>query len=87
MIGIPLMLVISRMPLTFWKRIAWPALLVACFSQCLVVFTPLGVTVAGNTNWLDIAGVQFQPSEAIKVALVVWLGVGPARQSQCHQPS
>ncbi|MBX0298837.1 putative lipid II flippase FtsW [Cryobacterium sp. 1639] len=75
MIGIPLMLVISRMPLTFWKRIAWPALLVACFSQCLVVFTPLGVTVAGNTNWLDIAGVQFQPSEAIKVALVVWLGV------------
>jgi cell division protein FtsW len=75
MIGIPLMLVISRLPVKFWKRIAWPALLVACFFQCLVVFTPLGVTVAGNTNWLDIAGVQFQPSEGIKVALVVWLGV------------
>jgi len=75
MIGIPLMLVISRLPVKFWKRIAWPALLVACFFQCLVVFTPLGVTVAGNTNWLDIAGVQFQPSEAIKVALVVWLGI------------
>jgi cell division protein FtsW len=75
MIGIPLMLVISRLPVAFWKRIAWPALLIACFFQCLVVFTPLGVTVAGNTNWLDIAGVQFQPSEAIKVALVIWLGV------------
>ncbi|MGY4856667.1 putative lipid II flippase FtsW [Cryobacterium sp. AP23] len=75
LIGIPLMLVISRLPVAFWKRIAWPALLIACFFQCLVVFTPLGVTVAGNTNWLDIAGVQFQPSEAIKVALVIWLGV------------
>jgi cell division protein FtsW len=75
MIGIPLMLVISRLPVPFWTRIAWPALLMACFLQCLVVFTPLGVTVAGNTNWLDIAGVQFQPSEAIKVALVVFLGV------------
>jgi cell division protein FtsW len=75
MIGIPLMLVISRLPVPFWTRIAWPALLVACFLQCLVVFTPLGVTVAGNTNWLDIGGVQFQPSEAIKVALVVFLGV------------
>jgi cell division protein FtsW len=74
-IGIPMMLVISRMPVRFWSRIAWPALLAADFLQCLVVFTPLGVTVAGNTNWLDFAGIQFQPSEAIKVALVVWLGV------------
>jgi len=74
-LGIPLMLVISRLPVTFWKRVAWPALGVSCFFQCLVVFTPLGVTVAGNTNWLDLGGVQFQPSEAIKVALVIWLGV------------
>lgn len=74
-IGVPLMLVISRLPVTFWKRVAWPALMISCFFQCLVVFTGLGVTVAGNTNWLTIAGVQFQPSEAIKVALVIWLGV------------
>lgn len=74
-IGIPLMLVISRFPLTFWKRVAWPGMVISSFFQCLVVFTPLGVTVAGNTNWLSIGGVQFQPSEAIKVALVIWLGV------------
>jgi len=75
LVGVPLMLVVSRMPLTFWKRIAWPALIVSCLMQCLVVFTPLGVTVAGNTNWLSFGGVQFQPSEAIKVALVIWLGM------------
>jgi cell division protein FtsW len=75
LVGIPMMLVVSRLPVRFWSRIAWPALLAADFLQCLVVFTPLGVTVAGNTNWLDFAGIQFQPSEAIKVALVVWLGV------------
>ena len=74
-IGVPLMLIVSRLPLKFWQRIAWPALAVASFFQCLVVFTPLGVTVAGNTNWLTIAGVQFQPSEMIKVALVIWLGM------------
>jgi len=74
-LGIPLMLVISRLPVRFWQRVAWPALLVSCFFQCLVVFTPLGITVAGNTNWLAIGSVQFQPSEAIKVALVIWLGV------------
>jgi len=76
LIGVPLMLVVSRMPLKFWERISWPALLGACFLQCLVVFTPLGVEVAGNTNWLALTdSIQFQPSEGIKLALVVWLGV------------
>ncbi|KFF60315.1 cell division protein [Cryobacterium sp. MLB-32] len=75
LIGVPLMLVASRMPLTFWKRIAWPALLFTSFLQCLVVFTPMGYEIAGNTNWLSIGGVQFQPSEGIKMALVIWLGM------------
>ncbi|TFD33131.1 putative lipid II flippase FtsW [Cryobacterium cryoconiti] len=75
LIGVPLMLMISHLPLKFWQRVAWPMLIVACLMQALVVFTPLGYEVAGNTNWLSIAGVQFQPSEAIKLALVVWLGV------------
>jgi cell division protein FtsW len=75
LIGIPLMLFLSRRSPEFWQRIAWPALAISCFLQCLVVFTGLGIEVAGNTNWLSIAGVQFQPSEMIKVALVIWLGM------------
>ncbi|MGO4692332.1 putative lipid II flippase FtsW [Glaciibacter sp. 2TAF33] len=75
LVGIPLMLVVSRFPLKFWQRIAWPALIGSCFLQCLVIFTPLGIEVAGNTNWLSIGGVQFQPSELIKMALVIWLGM------------
>ena len=75
LVGVPLMLIISRLPLKFWRRVAWPMLIVACLMQSLVVFTPLGIEVAGNTNWLSIGGVQFQPSEAIKLALVVWLGM------------
>ncbi|HSP53380.1 MAG TPA: putative lipid II flippase FtsW [Cryobacterium sp.] len=75
LIGVPVMLMISHLPLKFWRRVAWPMLIVACLMQSLVVFTPLGIEVAGNTNWLSIGGVQFQPSEAIKLALVVWLGM------------
>lgn len=75
LIGIPILLLASRTPAKFWARIAWPALIVSCFLQCLVVFTPLGVHVGGNTNWLSLGPVQFQPSEGIKVALVIWLGM------------
>ncbi|WP_104082039.1 putative lipid II flippase FtsW [Cryobacterium sp. Y11] len=74
-IGIPLMLVVSRLPLAFWRRVAWPAMLITCFFQFLVVATGLGVGTGGNTNWLNIFGIQFQPSEGIKVALVIWLGM------------
>ncbi|SIN78383.1 putative lipid II flippase FtsW [Agromyces cerinus] len=73
--GIPIMLIASRMPETFWMRIAWPALILSCIPQLLVVATPLGVEKGGNTNWLEIGSVQFQPSEFIKVALVLWLGL------------
>jgi cell division protein FtsW len=75
LVGIPLMLLVSRFPLKFWRRVAWPALIGSCFLQCLVVFTPLGIEVGGNTNWLSIAGFQLQPSELIKMALVIWLGM------------
>src|SRR6478736_10576808 len=36
LIGIPLMLIASRLPVEFWKRMAWPALIGALLFQMLV---------------------------------------------------
>lgn len=72
-IGIPLMLVASRMPPRFWKRWAWPALLVGAALQ-LVVFVPgVGFGYGGNQNWISIGGFNAQPSEFVKIALIVWV--------------
>ena len=79
MLGIPLMFVASRLPLTFWKRAAWPALLAATAFQ-LLVFTPLGITNDGNRNWISIAGMQAQPSEFLKLTLALWLGLVLSRK-------
>ena len=72
-IALPLMLGISRLPLVFYRKWANIALYSTIGLQ-LLVFTPLGVESGGNRNWLDI-GVQFQPSEMIKLTIAVWLGV------------
>ena len=72
-LGIPLMFVLSRAPLRFWKRMAWPALIGATLFQ-LLVFTPLGISANGNRNWINIAGIQAQPAEFLKLALALWLG-------------
>lgn len=72
-IALPLMLAISRLPLVFYRKWANFALFFTIGLQ-LLVFTPLGVESGGNRNWLDL-GVQFQPSEMIKLTIAVWLGV------------
>lgn len=80
LVGLPLMFLVSRFSLAFWKRSIWFILGAACFVQLLVLVTPLGVEIGGNRNWIRVGGFVGQPSEAIKLALVVWLGVVLARK-------
>jgi cell division protein FtsW len=71
LLGVPLMFLISRVPVAFLKKMAWPALFGAVALQ-LLVFTPLGIEDGGNRNWIDI-GFQLQPSEFLKLALALWI--------------
>ena len=72
-IGIPLMFIASRLPVAFWKKIAWVALAFGIAFQLLVFIPGLGVDMDGNRNWINIAGVQAQPSEFLKLALAIWV--------------
>ncbi|ODA89661.1 cell division protein FtsW [Leifsonia xyli subsp. xyli] len=81
LIGLPLMFLVSRLSARFWRKTIWFFLAAACFLQFLVLVTPLGVEIGGNRNWLRIGSQTVQPSEAIKIALVVWLGVVLARKA------
>ena len=64
------MAVAARVPLRTWKALAVPVLGGALLLQMLV-FTPLGVSVNGNTNWLALGPVTIQPSELTKIGLVL----------------
>ena len=68
------MIGVSRMPLSWFPRVSWVVLGLTIAMQCLV-FTPIGVNVYGNRNWILVPGVgTAQPSEFIKVALALVLG-------------
>ena len=73
-IGIPLMFIASRLPIAFWKRAAWPALIGAMVFQ-LLVFTPARRRGERKPQ-LDhaSAGFQAQPSEFLKLGLALWIG-------------
>jgi len=74
LMGLPVLLVLSRLPVRVFKRIAWPALIAAMIFQ-LLVFSPLGRAVGGNKGWIYLGPISAQPSEALKLALALWLGV------------
>jgi len=72
LVALPLMLVASRMPIAFWKRMARPAIVLAIGLQ-LLVSTPLGYSSGGNRNWIALGEFNAQPSELTKLALIVWI--------------
>ncbi|HEY8752922.1 MAG TPA: putative lipid II flippase FtsW [Arthrobacter sp.] len=69
--GVVIMLVLARFPVQRIRKLGWP-LLIAAFVALILVFTPLGMTVNGNRNWLNVGGLTAQPSEFAKLALIVW---------------
>lgn len=86
--GLVLMFALSCVSVRLWKKVALPLLGLAVVLLVLV-FTPLGVNVGGNLNWLAIGGIQFQPSEAAKLALAIWVGAvlavkGPLLRNLVH---
>lgn len=75
LMGLPLMLLASRLRPDAYKKTAWGGLGVAIFLQ-LLIFTPMARGAKGNTGWVYLGGgITIQPSELAKVALAVWLGV------------
>ncbi|MDR3152111.1 MAG: FtsW/RodA/SpoVE family cell cycle protein [Bifidobacteriaceae bacterium] len=54
-----------------WSKYIYGAALAAC----LLVLTPLGITINGNRNWLNLGFATVQPSEFLKLSLILWLGL------------
>jgi cell division protein FtsW len=78
-IGFAGLIFISILPLDkimFWGRIFF----VGGLASQLLVFSPLGVSVGGNRNWIKILGLTFQPSEFIKLGLILVLAERLAKQ-------
>src|SRR4051795_1870369 len=72
LLGVAAMHIASRRGLDVAKKITGPLLGLAFALTVAVMLPGVGVTVNGATRWLAAGPVQFQPSELLKVALVVY---------------
>ena len=65
------MLGLSRIPVRLWLRAAYP--LYGAVLASLVAVEALGAIGKGSRRWLDIGVMQLQPSELMKIAIVLAL--------------
>ncbi len=68
-IGIAAMVALSRIPADFWYRMAWPLYGISILLLLSVLL--FGESVNGARRWINIAGIQFQPSEIAKFTMIV----------------
>ena len=68
-IGLMAMYFFSRLPVQIWYRMAWP---LYCVSIVLLLCVLLvGEEVNGAKRWINLAGIQFQPSEIAKFTMIL----------------
>ncbi len=68
-IGLVAMYFFSRLPASLWYRLAWIqyGVSIALLLSVLVI----GEEVNGAKRWINLAGIQFQPSEIAKFTIIV----------------
>ena len=71
LIGLVAMYFFSRIPVQLWSRLAW-----SVYGTGIVLLLSVlvfGQSVNGAKRWINIAGVQFQPSEIAKFSMILLL--------------
>jgi cell division protein FtsW len=82
-VGLPVAWLASRLPLKVLRALSWPALLGSAALVALTYVPSVGVQVNGNRNWISVGGpFQLQPSEFVKLALVLWCADVYARKGR-----
>ena len=68
-IGLVAMFFFSRIPAMLWYRLAWP--LYGVSIVLLLSVLVIGEEVNGAKRWINLAGLQFQPSEIAKFTMIL----------------
>ena len=69
LLGLGCMAFFSRVPVAFWRKNAWQIYIGAIV--LLLAVLVMGRSVNGAKRWISIGGIQFQPSEIAKFAVIL----------------
>jgi cell division protein FtsW len=70
-VGVIALVVMLYVSLQFWRRIAYPLLVVSVLPLVFVLIPGIGATKNGAARWIDLGPIQLQPSEFVKLTLLL----------------
>lgn len=73
LLGIALAFFVSRIPLIWWKKTDWLWLLVGGLGLVAVLIPGIGHEVNGSARWLNLGLMKIQPSEIVKLTVVLYI--------------
>src|SRR3989344_4506840 len=71
--GLLLFFLFSKINYGFWKKVSFLVLFVSLLTIVLVFVPDIGIGLKGANRWVSLWGLSFQPSEILKLAMVIYL--------------
>lgn len=81
-VGVVLAMFTATVPLRVWQKLAVPVFVLAIFLLVVVLIPGVGREVNGARRWLPLGIINFQPSELMKVAMVLYAADYTVRKQQ-----
>jgi len=82
LVGLLALIAGKNIPPKLYEKLVY-FFLAASFAMLLLLFIPgLGVNVKGACRWLDLGLFNFQPSEAVKLALAVYMAYSMSKKGE-----
>lgn len=72
-IGLVGMVIVRFLPLSFLKKISPWFFLGSLLLTALTLIPPFSLQIHGSKRWLNLSGFVFQPSELLKIALIMYV--------------
>lgn len=85
LIGLICALITASFPMMFWQKFAAPLFLISLFLLLIVLVPGIGHEVNGARRWLDLGLLNFQPSELMKVTIVLYAADYTVRKQEHMQ--
>ncbi len=79
--GLIMMYIMSNIDYQIWKRFATPFFILSVIAMVLVFVPGIGFAHGGAHRWISLGFVTFQPSELLKLGVIVFLSAWFAKHS------
>lgn len=82
LLGIIALVVCSHMPFRIYRSLTYPLLLLALAMLIAVLVPGFGITAGGSTRWLRFGLLSFQPAEAARMALIIYMAYSLSKKQE-----